>query len=132
MSLINNCQFIGRLGEDPKIISFSMDKEMAKLSIAVSLKYKDKEGNDAEKTTWVSLVCFKPGLVRILSEYYHKGDLALFSCEYAPTNYPKEGKTFYNHDFAIMEVRKLSFNESGTKREQIETSEHKEDDDLPF
>jgi len=72
--MLNECNFIGTLGRDPEIRSTQDGREIANLSIAVSEKWKDKNtGEQKEKTEWIKIVAFSPGLVNIIKSYLSKG-----------------------------------------------------------
>ena len=64
---LNQCNFIGRLGQDPEITYTAGGMAIGRFSIAVGYKYKDKES-----TTWVGVTAFgKPA--EIIGEYATKG-----------------------------------------------------------
>jgi len=72
--MLNKCCFIGTLGRDPEIRSTQSGSEIANLSIAVSEKWKDKQtGEQKEKTEWIRVAAFSPGLVNIIKTYLGKG-----------------------------------------------------------
>ena len=71
----NVCNFIGRLGADPEMKRMNNGDAVANLSLAVSERWKDKEGNRQERTEWVKLVCFSAGLCRVIESYLKKGSL---------------------------------------------------------
>ena len=128
MSISNSCKFIGNLGKDPEVISYQMDKQMVKLSLAVLKKWKDKEGNWQEEVSWVMLNCFRPGLVDIISKYLFKGDKVIVEAEYSPRKYVnKEGKEVYSNDFTLIEVSKLS-----KKAEKSGALKVEDENDIPF
>lgn len=70
---LNQCSFIGNLGADPEIRAFQSGGRVANLRIAVTEKYKDRDGNKAEKTEWVSIAAFGDGLVGVIERYLRKG-----------------------------------------------------------
>lgn len=56
---LNECKFIGNVGQDPEIRFTPSGSAVANLSLAVSEKWKDKQsGQVNEKTEWVRLVGF--------------------------------------------------------------------------
>jgi single-strand DNA-binding protein len=61
--MLNRCEFIGNLGADPEIRTTQAGKKIANLRIAVSEKWKTREGERREKTTWVPVVIFSEGLL---------------------------------------------------------------------
>lgn len=69
---LNSCEFIGNLGKDPEIKSMQNGDKVANLSIAVSEKWKAKDGEKKERTTWVPIVIWGP-LVDIAERYLRKG-----------------------------------------------------------
>jgi single-strand DNA-binding protein len=71
-TLRNKVQLIGRLGQDPEIITFQDGNKMAKFSMATDDSYKDKEGNKVERAYWHNIVV-KGGLVKVIEEYVTKG-----------------------------------------------------------
>jgi single-strand DNA-binding protein len=71
-ALRNKVQLIGRLGQDPEIITFDDGNKMAKFSIATDDSYKDKNGEKVERTFWHNVVV-RGGLVNIVENYVVKG-----------------------------------------------------------
>ncbi|HIC31784.1 MAG TPA: single-stranded DNA-binding protein [Flavobacteriaceae bacterium] len=71
-ALKNKVQLIGRLGQDPEIITFNDGNKMAKFSLATDDSYKDKDGNKVERAYWHNIVV-KNGLVKVVESYVTKG-----------------------------------------------------------
>ena len=71
---LNKVQLIGRLGADPEIKQMVNGKNVARLSIATSQSWKDKNsGERKEKTEWHRVVIFNEGLVNVVQQYVKKG-----------------------------------------------------------
>ena len=71
---LNKVQLIGRLGADPDIKQMVNGKNVARLSIATSQSWKDKNsGERKEKTEWHRIVIFNEGLVNVVQQYLKKG-----------------------------------------------------------
>ena len=71
---LNKVLLIGRLGADPEIKQMSNGKNVARLSLATSESWKDKNtGEKKEKTEWHRVVIFNEGLVNIVQQYLKKG-----------------------------------------------------------
>ena len=71
---LNKVQLIGRLGADPEIKQMVNGKNVARLSIATSQSWKDKNsGERKEKTEWHRIVIFNEGLVGVVQQYLKKG-----------------------------------------------------------
>lgn len=78
MSDLNQCNFIGRLGDNPKMQNTQSGDAMATFSIAVSEKWNDKQGNRQEKTEWVNIQAFG-SLAKIMGQYLTKGSQVFIS-----------------------------------------------------
>ena len=71
---LNKVLLIGRLGADPEIKQMVNGKNVARLSIATSQSWKDKNsGEKKEKTEWHRVVIFNEGLVNVVQQYLKKG-----------------------------------------------------------
>ena len=71
---LNKVLLIGRLGADPEIKQMVNGKNVARLSIATSNTWKDKNtGEKKEKTDWHRIVIFNEGLVNVVQQYVKKG-----------------------------------------------------------
>ncbi len=71
--MLNHCSFIGNLGRDPEVRTLSNGARVVSFSIAVSERWKDKNGERQEKTTWVPIVIWNEGLGRVAENYLRKG-----------------------------------------------------------
>lgn len=71
-ALRNKVQLIGRLGQEPEIVTFTDGNKMAKFSLATDDSYKDKEGQKVERAYWHNIVV-KGGLVSVVESYVKKG-----------------------------------------------------------
>ena len=71
---LNKVLLIGRLGADPDIKQMVNGKSVARLSLATSNTWKDKNtGEKKEKTEWHRIVIFNEGLVNVVQQYVKKG-----------------------------------------------------------
>ena len=71
---LNKVLLIGRLGADPEIKQMVNGKSVARLSLATSNTWKDKNtGEKKEKTEWHRIVIFSEGLVNVIKQYVKKG-----------------------------------------------------------
>ena len=71
---LNKVLLIGRLGADPEIKQMVNGKNVARLSLATSQTWKDKNsGERKEKTEWHRVVIFNEGLVNVVQQYLKKG-----------------------------------------------------------
>jgi single-strand DNA-binding protein len=71
---LNKCTFIGNLGRDPEVRSFSNGNKVCNLRLACSETWKDKNsGEKREATEWISVAIFQEGLIRVCEQYLRKG-----------------------------------------------------------
>ena len=71
---LNKVLLIGRLGADPEVKQMVNGKSVARLSLATSNTWKDKNtGEKKEKTEWHRVVIFNEGLVKVVQQYVKKG-----------------------------------------------------------
>ena len=71
---LNKVLLIGRLGADPEIKQMVNGKNVARLSLATSQSWKDKNtGEKKEKTEWHRIVVFNEGLVNVVQQYLKNG-----------------------------------------------------------
>ena len=71
---LNKVLLIGRLGADPEVKQMVNGKNVARLSLATSQSWKDKNtGEKKEKTEWHRVVVFNEGLVNVVQQYLKKG-----------------------------------------------------------
>ena len=71
---LNKVLLIGRLGADPEIKQMVNGKSVARLSLATSQSWKDKNtGEKKEKTELHRIVVFNEGLVNVVQQYLKKG-----------------------------------------------------------
>ncbi len=71
---LNKVQLIGRLGADPEVKQMVNGKSVARLSLATSQSWKDRNsGEKKEKTEWHRIVVFNEGLVNVIQQYLKKG-----------------------------------------------------------
>lgn len=71
--MLNRCEFIGHLGRDPESRSFQNGGKVVNLALAVTEKWKAKDGERKERTEWVSVCIFSEGLAGVAEKYLRKG-----------------------------------------------------------
>jgi single-strand DNA-binding protein len=85
---LNKVLLIGRLGNDPEVKQMSNGKNVARLSIATSETWKDKNtGEKKEKTEWHRVVIFNEGLVNVVQQYLKKGAQVYIEGQIQTTKY---------------------------------------------
>jgi single-strand DNA-binding protein len=108
---INKVILVGNLGSDPEVRSTSNGSRVATLSLATSRRWKNKDGEQQEKTEWHRLVVWnrgKNGLADVVERYAKKGDKIYVegSIEYRSWE-DKEGQTRYTTEINVSELALL-------------------------
>ena len=70
---VNQVILLGFVGQEPVIRSTQDGKKIASFSLATSEKWKDKTGEQREKTFWHKVVVFNDGLAGVVERYVKKG-----------------------------------------------------------
>jgi single-strand DNA-binding protein len=73
MAGVNKVIILGRLGKDPEVRNFQNGGKVVNLRIATSERYKDREGNQQERTEWHAVAIFNEKLGEIAERYLKKG-----------------------------------------------------------
>jgi len=69
---VNTVTLLGHVGRDPEIRSTGVGGLIANLSLATSERFKDHDGNWAEKPEWHNLVAFAKA-AEVVRDYVKKG-----------------------------------------------------------
>lgn len=73
MASLNKVMIIGNLGKDPEIRSTTSGQSVATFSLATSEKFKNKSGEQEERTEWHNIVLWGK-LADIAAQYLTKGN----------------------------------------------------------
>ena len=105
--MLNQCNFIGRLGKDPEVRYTSGGDTVCNFSLACGEKYKDKNGNSQEKTEWINIVIWGK-LAEIAVTYLKKGSLAYISGKFSTRKWTdKNGTERYTTEIIAREMKML-------------------------
>jgi len=69
---VNKVILVGNLGKDPELRYTPSGTAVATFSLATSERYKDRNGEQQEKTEWHNIVAWR-NLAEICGKYLHKG-----------------------------------------------------------
>jgi single-strand DNA-binding protein len=94
MPTLNRIQLIGRLGKDPESKFTTTGKKVTTFSLAVSNRWKDKNGESRESTEWVNIEAWGR-LGEICQEYLKKGSLVYVEGRLKTDRYEDKGETKY-------------------------------------
>ena len=146
---LNKVLLIGRLGADPEIKQMVNGKNVARLSLATSQSWKDKNtGEKKEKTEWHRIVIFNEGLINVVQQYLKKGSQIYVEGQLSTRKWrdEKSGQDKYSTEVLIQgynsSLTMLSGKGSSDKNEQVNNSisekkisksdENDLDDEIPF
>ena len=119
---LNKVLLIGRLGADPEIKQMSNGKNVARMSLATSDSWKDKNtGEKKEKTEWHRVVIFNEGLVKVVQQYVKKGSQVYIEGQLVTRKWrdEKAGIDKYSTDI-VLQGFNSSFKILSSKTNQIE------------
>ena len=94
MPALNRVQIIGRLGKDPESKLTPTGKKVVHFSVAISNRWKDREGEMRESTEWVNVEAWER-LGETCQQYLKKGCLVYVEGRLKTDKYETEGETKY-------------------------------------
>ena len=109
MPALNRVQLIGRLGRDPESKHTPTGKKVAHFSVAVSNRWKTREGETREYTEWINVEAWGR-LGEVSQEYLKKGSLAYVEGRLKTDKYEDKGETKYFTKVVAQMVQFLSDN----------------------
>lgn len=125
--MLNQCNFIGRLGRDPEVRYTQSGKAVSSFSIACS----EKRGGE-ETTEWVNVVAWEK-LAEICGQYLAKGSLVFISGRMQTRKWQdKEGGTRYTTEIVAREMKMLDNKGGGGGRNEAHDVPPTGDDSVPF
>ena len=94
MPALNRVQLMGRLGKDPEGKFTPTGKKVTHFSVAISNRWKSKEGEAKEYTEWVNVEAWGR-LGEVCQEYLKKGSLIFVEGRLKTDRYEDKGETRY-------------------------------------
>ena len=148
---LNKVLLIGRLGSDPEIKQMVNGKNVARLSLATSNTWKDKNtGEKKEKTEWHRVVIFNEGLVNVVQQYVKKGTQVYIEGQLTTRKWKDEKSGLdrystevvlqgFNSSFKILSSKNSqttssqeNISEKSSLPNDAKTSSNDLDDEIPF
>ncbi len=148
---LNKVLLIGRLGADPEIKQMVNGKSVARISLATSQNWKDKNtGEKKEKTEWHRIVIFNEGLINVIQQYLKKGANVYLEGQLATRKWrdEKSGQDKYsteivlqgyNSSLTMLDGKNKSNNSNETSQtksalpnDEISQDNSDLDDEIPF
>ncbi len=145
---LNKVLLIGRLGADPEIKQMVNGKNVARLSLATSQSWKDKNtGEKKQKTEWHRVVIFNEGLVNVVQQYLKKGSQVYIEGQLSTRKWRDEqsGQDKYSTEVVIQgynssltmlggrtENENSNQNTSSLPKSETSSDSNDLDDEIPF
>ena len=135
---LNKVLLIGRLGNDPEVKQMQNGKSVARLSIATSENWKDKNsGEKKEKTEWHRVVIFNEGLVNVVQQYLKKGAQVYIEGQLSTNKYTdNNGQEKYSTQIVLQGYNSTlkmlgGSNQGGSMSDQSSSSSFPSDEPIP-
>ena len=91
---VNKVILIGNLGADPEVKHLDSGSAVARLRIATTETYRDRDGNRQDRTEWHNVVLWRR-LAEVAEQYLNKGDQIYVEGRLQTRSYEKDGVTKY-------------------------------------
>ena len=130
---LNKVQLIGRLGADPEVKQMINGKSVARISLATSQSWKDRNsGEKKEKTEWHRIVVFNEGLVNIVQQYLKKGAQVYIEGQLSTRKWKDEqtGQDKYSTEIVLQGYNSTLTMLSGTNSNNIASSSSSKNNDF--
>lgn len=116
-SALNMVTIIGYLGQDPELRFTQAGIPVANLSVAVTDRFKDSNGEKQEHTNWFRVVAWNK-TAEISQEYLHKGDRVALVGSLKSRDYEIDGQ---KKNVIEIVADSISLIQSATSREMAKT-----------
>ncbi len=140
---VNKVILVGNLGKDPELRYTSSGTAVATFSLATSERYKDRNGEQQEKTEWHNIVTWR-NLAEICGKYLHKGKQVYIEGRIQTRSYDdRDGNKRYMTEIVADQMQMLGNkgddagrgrgDDFDQRREpQVSEPPFNPDDDIPF
>lgn len=90
--MLNQVTIIGNVGREPETRTFDNGGKVSNFSVAVTEKWKTKQGEQKESTEWFNVVIQSEGLIGIVERYVKRGDKIYLQGKLKTRKYEKDGQ----------------------------------------
>ena len=135
ISSLNKVILIGRLGSDVELKYMPNKSAQAKLNLATSERWKDKDGKNHEKTEWHRVVAWRQ-LAEFAAQWLKKGQMVCVEGSLSTRTWEQDGEKKYMTEVVADNITMLSGKDEQSEHPIQAPKTDKEveddDDDLPF
>lgn len=140
MASLNQFTGIGNVGKTPEIKTVG-DTKVANFSLAMGEKWKDRNGEQKERTEWLNVAVWGDGLCGVIERYVEKGSQIMLQGQIRTRKYEKDGSDRYVTELVLQGPNSklvLLGGKSGGERTEPKPSEPTGgydagiDDEIPF
>ena len=115
--MLNQCQFIGHLGKDPEARTTQNGVKVVNISLGVSRKWKDSNGDQKEQTEWVRGIIWGSskgdGLAGVVERFCSKGSKLFIQGRMETRKWQdKDGCDRYSTEIVVSDVELLDGKQS--------------------
>jgi single-strand DNA-binding protein len=143
--MINKVILVGNVGNEPEVRYVNDGVAVAKISLATSESYTNKQGERVDNTEWHNVVLWR-GLAKVVEDYVTKGMRLYIEGKITYRSYERDGETKYITEIVASELKLLTKKSESTSSSSSPTPkvqqnpvpvptidvEPEEGDDLPF
>ncbi len=126
---INRVEIAGRLGRDPELKYTSGGVAYCKTSVCVSRKYKDKNGDLKEETTWVEVTVWNK-MAEYVGDKMKKGFPVYVEGKLVTNSWEKDGQKHSRLEIRADRIQQLDWHTE--KSESTQPQQQPIEEDIPF
>ena len=104
--MVNKVILLGNVGADPEVRALESGAKVARLRLATSEKYTDKDGKKVEQTEWHTIQLWR-GLADVVDKYVHKGSQVYIEGKIRTREYDHNGEKRYATEIMANDMKLL-------------------------
>lgn len=110
--MINKVILVGNVGADPEVRYVSEGVAVARIRLATSESYNNKQGERVTNTEWHNIVVWR-GLAKVVEDYVTKGMPLYIEGKITYRSYEQNGETKYMTEIVASELKLLGRKSEG-------------------
>lgn len=115
---VNKVILVGNLGKDPEVRYTPSGTAVASFSMATTERYKDRDGNQQEKTEWHNIIAWRQ-LAEICGKFLHKGKQVYIEGKLTTRSYDdRDGNKRYVTEIVADQMQMLGSKDDGQRTTQ--------------